>query len=60
MRCVSHGERCDFVLTADHRALVKEHSRGTLFDETAPYDSQAWIEPYLVHPIAIAAGTPDR
>jgi len=35
-------------------------SHGTLFDETAPYDSQAWIEPYLVHPIAIAAGTPDR
>jgi hypothetical protein len=35
-------------------------SHGTLFDDTAPYDSQSWIEPYIVHPIAIAAGTPDE
>jgi hypothetical protein len=29
---------------------VNALSHGTLFDDTAPYDSQAWILPYLVRP----------
>jgi hypothetical protein len=29
---------------------VNALSRGTLFDDAAPYDSQAWILPYLVKP----------
>jgi hypothetical protein len=37
---------------------VNALSHGTLFDETAPYDSQSWIEPYVVHPLEVAAGTP--
>lgn len=47
-------------LTGVRHLGVDALSHGTLFDDTAPYDSQAWIEPYLVHPIAIAAGTPDE
>jgi hypothetical protein len=39
---------------------VNALSHGTLFDDTAPYDSQSWIEPYIVHPIEVAAGTPDE
>ncbi|MBI1797378.1 MAG: hypothetical protein HY076_00455 [Candidatus Eisenbacteria bacterium] len=42
-----------------HHFGVDALSHGTLFDDTAPYDSQAWIEPYIVHPIVIASGTPD-
>ena len=37
---------------------VNALSNGTLFDDAAPYDSQAWIEPYLVHPLELAEGTP--
>jgi len=33
---------------------VNALSHGTLFDDTAPYDSQAWILPYLVEPSALA------
>lgn len=49
-RQVSHGERCDFVLTADNRALVKEHSRGTLFDDpdALPLDEAFWLEAKIV------------
>jgi len=43
-----------------HHLGVNVLSHGTLFDDTAAYDSQAWIEPYLVHPIPIADGTPDE
>jgi len=43
-----------------HHLGVNVLAHGTLFDDTAAYDSQAWIEPYLVHPILIADGTPDE
>lgn len=33
---------------------VNALSHGTLFDDTAPYDSQAWILPYIVEPTALA------
>ncbi len=33
---------------------VNALSHGTLFDDTAPYDSQGWILPYLVEPTALA------
>ena len=38
-----------------HHVGVNALSHGTLFDDQAPYDSQAWIEPYLVHPLELAA-----
>lgn len=41
-----------------HHAGVNALSRGTLFDDQAPYDSQSWIEPFIVHPLALADGTP--
>ena len=43
-----------------HHLGVNVLSHGALFDDVAPYDSQAWIEPYAVHPIPIADGTPDE
>ena len=33
---------------------VNALSNGTLFDDTAPYDSQAWIFPYVVEPTELA------
>lgn len=45
-------------LTGLHHVGVNALSNGTLFDDTAPYDSQSWIEPYLVHPLQLADGTP--
>lgn len=45
-------------LTGLHHVGVNALSHGTLLDDTAAYDSQSWIEPYLVHPILIADGTP--
>jgi len=49
-RRVSEGERCDFVLTADNRALVREFSRGTLFDDpdALPLDEAFWLEAKIV------------
>jgi hypothetical protein len=44
--------------TGLHHVGVNALSNGTLFDDQAPYDSQAWIEPYLVHPLQLAEGTP--
>jgi len=44
--------------TGLHHVGVNALSNGTLFDDQAPYDSQAWIEPYLVHPLELAEGTP--
>ena len=41
-----------------HHVGVNALSNGTLFDDQAPYDSQSWIEPYLVHPLQLAEGTP--
>lgn len=41
-----------------HHVGVNALSNGTLFDDAAPYDSQSWIEPYLVHPLQLAEGTP--
>jgi hypothetical protein len=47
----------------DHLGLrhlgVNALSRGTLFDADARYDSHAWIEPYVVHPLVLLAGTPE-
>lgn len=37
---------------------VNALSHGTLLDGSAPYDSQSWIEPYVVHPLEVATGTP--
>ena len=45
-------------LTGLHHVGVNALSNGTLFDDAAPYDSQSWIEPYLVHPLQLAEGTP--
>lgn len=48
----------------DHIGLrhlgVNALSRGTLFDADARYDSHAWIEPYVVHPLVLLAGTPEE
>lgn len=44
--------------TGLHHVGVNALSHGTLFDDEAPYDSQSWIEPYLVHPLELAADTP--
>ena len=41
-----------------HHVGVNALSNGTLFDDQASYDSQSWIEPFIVHPLALAAGTP--
>jgi hypothetical protein len=41
-----------------HHAGVNALSNGTLFDDVAPYDSQSWIEPFIVHPLTLAADTP--
>ena len=37
---------------------VNALSHGTLFDDAAPYDSQAWIVPYVVRPLELAAWEP--
>ncbi|MBI5711480.1 MAG: hypothetical protein HZC42_14435 [Candidatus Eisenbacteria bacterium] len=37
---------------------VNALSNGTLFDDEAPYDSQAWLLPYLVRPNEIADTLP--
>jgi hypothetical protein len=37
-----------------HHAGINALSRGTLFDDEAPYDSQAWILPYVVKPTELA------
>jgi hypothetical protein len=49
-RRFSEGERCDFVLTADHRELVKEDARGTLFDspDALGLDEAFWLEAKIV------------
>lgn len=44
--------------TGLHHVGVNALANGTLFDDAAPYDSQSWIEPYLVHPLQLAEGTP--
>ena len=44
--------------TGLHHVGVNALSNGTLFDDVAPYDSQSWIEPYIVHPLELAEGTP--
>jgi len=36
--------------TGAHHVGVNALSRGTLFDDAAPYDSQTWLFPYLVKP----------
>lgn len=41
-----------------HHVGVNALAHGTLFDDVAPYDSQSWIEPFIVHPLLLAAGTP--
>jgi hypothetical protein len=49
-RRISHGERCDFVLTPDNHALVNEASRGTLFDDpdALALDEAFWLEVKIV------------
>ena len=41
-----------------HHVGVNALSNGILFDDVAPYDSQSWIEPFIVHPLLLAADTP--
>jgi len=41
-----------------HHFGVNALSHGTLFDDTAPYDSQAWILPFRVKPSDVAATIP--
>ena len=41
-----------------HHVGVNALSNGTLYDDTARYDSQSWITPYRVHPLVLADGTP--
>jgi hypothetical protein len=49
-RRFTEGERCDFVLTPDHRELVKEDARGTLFDspDALSLDEAFWLEAKIV------------
>jgi hypothetical protein len=37
---------------------VNALSNGTLFDDQAPYDSDAWIFPYAIQPCFIAEYMP--
>jgi len=37
---------------------VNALSHGTLYDDEAPYDSKAWIVPYLVNPTELAEFIP--
>jgi hypothetical protein len=37
---------------------VNALSRGTLFDDEAPYDSEAWLFHFAVRPTAIADALP--
>jgi hypothetical protein len=37
-----------------HHVGVNALSHGTLFDDAAPYDSQAWLFPYIVFPTQLA------
>lgn len=41
-------------LAGVHHLGVNALSHGTLFDDQAPYDSQAWILPYVVAPTELA------
>ncbi|HKQ57908.1 MAG TPA: hypothetical protein VJY35_08555 [Candidatus Eisenbacteria bacterium] len=64
-RFTNHGDRTYSITfrvpdrTGLHHVGVNALSHGTLFDDQAPYDSQAWIEPYLVHPLELAAEIPN-
>jgi hypothetical protein len=41
-----------------HHFGVNALSNGTLFDDQAPYDSDAWIFPYAIQPCFIAEYMP--
>jgi hypothetical protein len=45
-------------LTGPRHFGVNALSHGTLFDDVAAYDSQAWLVPFLVRPSEIAAELP--
>jgi len=52
-RSFSEGERCDFVLTPDHRELAQPESAGTLFDpimagQAVGLDEALWMEVKVV------------
>jgi hypothetical protein len=49
--------RAAFLARVNH-AGVNALSRGTLFDDEEPYDSQAWILPYVVRPTVLAGDLP--
>ena len=42
------------MLAGVHHLGVNALSRGAIFDDRAPYDSQAWILPYVVRPTELA------
>ena len=46
------------VFAGVHHFGVNALSHGTLFDDAAPYDSQAWILPYIVTPTELADYVP--
>lgn len=46
--------RSGLFIAGFHHFGVNALSNGTLFDDTAPYDSQAWILPYVIEPDALA------
>jgi hypothetical protein len=41
-----------------HHVGVNALSHGTLYDDAAPYDSKAWIMPYVVNPTVLAEFIP--
>jgi hypothetical protein len=47
-------------LAGVHHFGVNALSRGTLFDDALPYDSQAWILPYVVAPTLLAEYRPEN
>ncbi len=49
--------RAPFIAGLGHVG-VNALSRGTLFDDAVPYDSQAWVLPYVVRPTMLAEYLP--
>jgi len=46
LRRDSEGERCDLVITPDHRPLITGETRATLFEpaDAIPFDEAFWLE----------------
>ncbi len=48
----------DFAPPGPHHFGVNALSNGTLFDDAAPYDSQAWLFPFVISSNEVAADLP--